>query len=149
MTPREEPGFVESLAKRESIGPNASIWLNLPMLGNVSSQSYWGRVVVEVWENGESSFHTTYMDQPRKTAFLLEKAMRALQNANTPVLTTTPWSNEPLGVMPGQSLQAFQGRVVVEVWDDQATVAITGTDEQSDLAKRAVQKIIQMIRMIH
>jgi hypothetical protein len=122
-------------------GPNMDIWSGSPMLGTMPGQSYLGRVVVEVWDEGERMFHTSDANgNPPHPAFF-QRAIAALQSSSLAVRTDTPWSDEPAtGPLPGQT---YHGRVVVEVWDNHEVVAVTGLVSTSDLTQRAARALLK------
>lgn len=114
-------------------GPNASIWSSEPMLEKGPGQHYCGRVVIEVWDEGEFIFFPT-------DPYRLDQALMTLRKIDgQKVSSVTPWSNEPvMGELPEQT---FRGRVVVELWDNHTAVAITGIDTPKNLAGRAANRI--------
>jgi len=120
------------------VGPNASIWSAHPMLGDVPGQNYQGRVVVELWDEGGSRFLNAGVSKET-----LEPALRILRNTDQmPVITNTPWSSEPaIGTV---SDKTFRGRVVIELWDSNAQVAITGSSPVWELARRALDELLQI-----
>jgi hypothetical protein len=103
------------------------------MLERGPGQHYCGRVVVEVWDDGEFIFFTT---EP----YRLDQALITLQRIDVQqVSSVTPWSNEPvMGELPEQT---FRGRVVVELWNNHTAVAITGIDTPKHLAERAARNL--------
>ena len=120
-------------------GPNASIWSPNPMLGNAPDQTYDTRVVVEVWDEGESIFYDSSAS-PQK----LEKALSALRSiGQKDLVAVTPWSDEP--VIATVTGQTFRGRVVVELWSVQTKVAVTGSDSTPSLVQRAINRLVQAL----
>lgn len=135
--PADQPqAIVMNVQISRSSGPNASIWSGKPMLRDLPGQ-YYGRVVVEVWDEGESVFFASKQ--------MLEQALSVLQNIDEQaIITITPWSDEPvIGRISGQ---AFRGRVIAELWNSQAVVAVTGPDSTSALVRRAVNKFLQELQ---
>ena len=118
-------------------GPNAVIWADKPALEQLSNQNYLGRVVIEVWNEGEFVFFENNLS-------LLDKTLVALQGVtDVNVLTAAPWTDEP--VMGEAKGQTFLGRVVVEVWDRHAAVAVTGLDSPTNLAERAIDRLSRIL----
>jgi hypothetical protein len=111
-------------------GPNNSIWSNGPMLGQVPGASYVGRVVVESWDDGSQS---VVIGQAGK---LVQPAMVALSNPPRS-LAASPWPNR--AVTAEVAGKPFVGRVVVEVWDAQARVAVAG--RQDEAINRAIKHL--------
>lgn len=122
---------------------STNISADQPLLGNVPSERYLGRVEVEVWDKDSFVFNTSYPAEPSKTVQLLSKAISALQNPNTPILTDMTLPDQPVGELTGGH---FLGHVVVEVWDSQVKVAIKGSGQQSDLAQRAVKRLLDITK---
>lgn len=114
-----EPQRVE-----RAVGPSANptIWGASPQLPHKPGRDqcdYKGRVFVEVW--GRDSRKVVVGGG----AELEGRALAALDAGQNPVpATRVPWTNAPAtGGVPGQ---AFLGRAVIEVWSDDAVVAVTG-----------------------
>lgn len=130
--------------KQDDPGPNASIWSNEPMLvTDVPGQQYYGRLVVEVWAQGSTLFYSSDENGNPPSADFFDRVTGNLQNYSEEIIVTnTPWSDEPvLGEVPNQS---YLGRVVVEVWDEHISIAITGTESIPALVQRSLVKIEQI-----
>ncbi len=130
--------------KQGDPGPNATIWSDEPMLvTDVPGQQYHGRLVVEVWTQGSTLFYGSDEDgNPPNAEFFNRAIASLLEYSEETIITDTPWTDEPvLGEVPEQS---YLGRVVVEVWDEHISIAITGTEPISTLAQRGIAKIEQI-----
>lgn len=112
----------EQISKAVTPGPNLSLWSTAPQIHARTGKTYYGRVFVEVWDKdaliaccGDSS--------------LQARGLAALQGHQKAVqVASTPWTSQPaLGLVPGQT---FLGRVVIEIWQDQAVVAMSGAASQ-------------------
>lgn len=124
---------------------NASIWTGDPKLGQVPNQIYHGHVVVEVWDKGETMFagpsdENGIFAGGLKAADLFKRVIEALQDPQTPIITVTPWTDDPIGG-PQPNLGRYRGRVIADVWEKQVNIAITGPEATSVLAQRAVQRL--------
>ncbi len=118
---------------------SGTIWSHEPMLATFPAGKYKGKVVVEIWSQGDFIFYFPSTDDP-KAASLLKNATRALQNTSQAnVLTSAPWSSDP--VMGVLSDQEYYGRVVIEVGDDISAIAITGSASTFELIQRAITRI--------
>lgn len=131
--------------KQNTPGPNASIWSDQPMLvTNVSGQQYHGRLVLEVWTQGETLFFSSDENGNMPNTEFLERIIVSLGDSEVNILADTPWTNEPvLGEVPDE---IFLGRVVVEVWDEHIALAITGDTLASILAQRSITRLEQIQR---
>ncbi len=129
--------------KQDDPGPNATIWSDEPMLTDVLGQQYYGRLVVEVWSQGSTLFYSSDEDGNPPSADFFDRAIGNLQDySEEMIITNTPWTDEPvLGEVPNQN---YLGRVVVEVWDEHISIAITGTEPIPVLAQRGLVKIEQI-----
>lgn len=129
------------IVEKNPDGPNKSIWSDKPQLGGEVGQTYYGRVVLELWDHdGNISYDS---DPSGQNSYLLEQALLGLEDVGKTVYVNSPWTNEPVtGEYPEQT---FQGRIVVEVWNNQAVVAVKGIESDSNLVKRAKEQIKAMI----
>lgn len=133
---------VQSVVVEEgSSGPNASIWSSEPALAQFPDQEFHGRLVVEVWTQGEFIFYPSDEGGDPHTPQFFDRILATLREPQTEILTSTPWTNEPvMGEVPDQS---FIGRVVVEVWDEQIVVAAAGSESPAVLVQRGIATIEQ------
>jgi len=97
------------------------LWGAEPLLRHVPGQAYLGRVFVEVWD-GNDQLVLCGAD-----ASLVTRAGMAIQRPYVPVRDgAVPGTNEAAG--GPDTRRAFLGRVIVELWSDEAVIGITGTD---------------------
>jgi len=120
-------------------GPNPTIWLEKPMLGEKPGQEYIGRVIVEIWSGGESIAYGSFTANQ-----VLALALRSLQTADpSNVVLSAPWSEEPtLGSVPDQT---YQGRVVIELWSQDAVIAASGVATAATLLRNAANRVMAAI----
>lgn len=144
-----EPGFISQvvrMTKDGPTGPNASLWLDTPVLGMAIGRGYQGRVVVEVWDKGEMMFRPAHPGNSSQTAYVLELAVSALRSINWPSVRTDTWPNQPvMGELPSHT---FLGRVVIEIWDSQTAIDVTGSGERGYLVERAIQRLGESIKTL-
>lgn len=110
---------------------SSTIWLGTPFLGNTPGRKYLGRVVVEVWENDALFFDQRLTEDED----VLHRAIVALLNTKTRPSTISPWTDKPL--LGSLNDQSFLGRVVIEVWDGQCNLCISGSETLSTMTRRA------------
>lgn len=121
--------------------PNKSIWSDKPQLENKTGQTYYGRVVVELWDHdGNISYDS---DSDGRATPLLEQAKIGLEKIDEASYVDSPWTNEP--VMGDYEGQIFHGRVTIELWNNQIVVAVDGVKEASLLTERAKEQIERVI----
>jgi len=98
-----------------------------------AAEDYYGRVFIEVFE---SDSQVTIVGGDRS---LLPRARTVLTGGYIPLRDSAlPWTNEP--ATGKRANQAFLGRVVVEMWSNQAVVGITGADPR--VVERATQRLM-------
>jgi DNA-binding winged helix-turn-helix (wHTH) protein len=114
-----------------------------PMLGAAANEEYLGQVIVEVWDKDAFVSNTIYPDNPQKTIELLSRATTTLRNPTLHFSTAIPLPNQANGEIPSGK---FLGQVVVEVWSNQVQVAIRGAGQEPYLAKRAAERLEQVIK---
>jgi hypothetical protein len=138
------PGPMVDLQVATPNPTNASIWSFDPKLGEVPGQIYYGHVVIEVWDKGETMFFGPTDENGNIAgnlthADLFGRVITALGDPQTPILTETPWADDPvMGPQPGMR---YMGRVIVDIWEKQVTIAISGPEPISVLAQRAMQRL--------
>lgn len=124
--------------RRLPVGPLAPAigWSTAPTLGHASGQSYLGRIVVEIFEDGGGNVAFMGVDQP-----LVKRAIATLQEASSLPVAPAPWPAEPImGRRPSDG--AYQGRVIVELWEVTAHVATSDGDTPADdLRQSAIQAL--------
>lgn len=109
-----DPGRVRRVATPP--GGAAVVWGGAPTLGAVPGEHYRGRIVVEL------GVGVAFM--PNDAHQLLRQAIHTLETAASFRPTTAPWPTEP--IMGANPLGTpYEGRVVVELWDTTATVAVS------------------------
>jgi hypothetical protein len=127
----QQPQIQQSVPARP--GANGSIWSTGPMLRPSAAEDYYGRVFIEVFE---SDSQVTIVGGDRS---LLPRARTVLTGGYIPLRDSAlPWTNEP--ATGKRANQAFLGRVVVEMWSNQAVVGITGADPR--VVERATQRLM-------
>jgi hypothetical protein len=114
----QQPTLTEQLA---GYADNISLWHSQPLL-KPAGQTYLGRVFVEVWD-GEDTHLVATNDS------LCSTALAALSGEQQSIsATNTPLTNLP--ATGGVSGQTFVGRVIVEVWNNQIVIGVSGTENQ-------------------
>lgn len=112
----QQPTVAEQPA---SYSDNISLWNSQPLL-QPYGQTYLGRVFVEVWDGDDTHLVATN-DMLRETALGVLSGQK-------------PWvpaSNVPLTNRPATGYaheQAFVGRVVIEVWNNQTVMGFSGSE---------------------
>ncbi len=115
------------IEQQKPMGANSSLWSRNPVLGALPGRNYYGRIFVEVWEKD-----ARLVSDSREPSWL-QGAMIALKT-NTYRKVGLNLTDEPT---TGQiANQAYHGCVVIEQWDDQVLVGLTGS---SQLLERAIQ----------
>ena len=124
-------------AQHAPAGTSAAVWAPRPTLGKVAGQSYWGRIVVEVWDTGG---YSAYMGASQQS---VGRAVAALQAAGSLPEESAVWPAGPImGRQPAD--RVYQGRVVVELWEAATHVAgSVHTGAAADVVKRAIQALPQ------
>ncbi len=103
--------------------PNRRLWGAEPLLRHVSGQTYLGRVFIEV-RDGNDQLVLCGADTS-----LMTRAKAALQRPHAPLRDgAVPGTNAAAGGPDAR--HTFLGRVIVELWSDEAVVGITGADPQ-------------------
>ena len=119
------------------IGPNKELWSKRALLRDRRGHNFEGRVFVEVWD--EDAHLVVGEDNPA----LWAKALETLEGEFSPIVSPeTPLTDEP--ATGAQEAQAFLGRVVVEVWEDQSLVGLTGSDPR--VVERAVEMLAKRLQ---
>ena len=128
-------GNIVSDFKTVATGPNSSIWNTEAMLPAHRGQAYHGRVFVEVWDTNVRLGITGDRS-------LGKRALAALQGPHIRAsVRDIPWTDQP--VTSESSGAVFLGRLVVELWNNQAVVAVTGSNPDQVLA-RATQRLVNL-----
>lgn len=119
--------------------PAHQLWSVQPLLGSLPGQAYQGRVAIEVWEGGTEL--SIAGDRPNlQDRRLLEQAVKALQSQDVLAhLVSLPWENKPSFVQE-DSGDRFLGFVVIEMWNDQTIVGVSGTGPVIERARQRIEK---------
>ena len=103
-------------------GANRSIWAHRPQMATIPGDQYQGRVFLDVYVS-EVRYAVCGGDRA-----LLNRVRSVLQGEFTPLRgLQLPWANEPVGGSPEAQ---FLGRVIVECWQGEAVVGISGDEAQ-------------------
>jgi len=108
------------------------LWSLGPVLAKKDGQSFQGRVIVEAWER---DFRVVYVGDPSTNRARTLTYLQSLQ-ASTSVASALP---TPITATAQFTDQAFLGRVVVELWNQDVVGSIEGTS--SLLIVRALEAL--------
>ena len=117
--------IIEGQAQPSRPSASSTVWSDRPLLRELPNRRYDGRLVVEVWEDNSTRVAIDGAGDTAKA--LTARALKALQEPFSPIRDPEiPLTNEP--VTAAIADVTFLGRLIVELWDDQATIGISGSD---------------------
>lgn len=141
-----DTNFAGRVKKRRTRHSKSDKPFGAPTLADFPSREFYGRVVIEVWDNTEFIFHTSYPREQQKTLHLLEQAILTLQSQD---VSTLKAMEQPDGQVENSPKQNFLGKVVVEVWDGKAKAAASGLNSSNQVVGRAVQNLLKVRALIN